>query len=262
MLAWFGRKIALTKRLHLIRSAGFSSTAFWYSRKFSPFREGHNLEIPQLIRQNGLGISYIHADYFRCNQLWSEEPEKQAQALADYTDALEFCGKSRVKGCVIHVTKGLNPPEPNPNGLTAMSKLLDKAENLGVDIYVENTRDTAHLDYLFENIDHPRLGFCYDSSHDLLHSTEPGAVLERWNHRLMMTHLSGNDGKTDTHILPDNYETLQWAKILRAFPASISEDKVSMEVILPDDDVRSPGVFIEKTYTMADELFRRLKRRI
>ncbi len=45
-----------------------------------------------------------------------------------------------------------------------------------------------------------------------LYSPKPGELLERWGHRLMVTHIGDNDGVLDRHWLP-GLGTLNWKEI-------------------------------------------------
>ena len=69
-----------------------------------------------------------------------------------------------------------------------------------------------HLDYIFQHIDSPRLGFCYDSGHE--NCKHPNAdCLSRYGQRLFAVHLDDNFGDSDLHLLP--YDgTINW-KVLK-----------------------------------------------
>ena len=102
----------------------------------------------------------------------------------------------------MHCTLGSATPPPNQYGLDTFNKLIEEAEKAGVKIAVENMRHPEHLDYLFDAIDSPNLGLCYDASHDWLYNKKPGELLNNWGHRVITTHLADTNGKRDLHWLP------------------------------------------------------------
>jgi sugar phosphate isomerase/epimerase len=102
----------------------------------------------------------------------------------------------------MHCTQGSGTPPPNKFGLKAFNTLVEEAEKHEVKIGVENMRHPEHLDYLFDAIDSPHLGLCYDASHDWLYNETPGSLLKTWGHRVITTHLADTNGKRDLHWLP------------------------------------------------------------
>jgi sugar phosphate isomerase/epimerase len=86
--------------------------------------------------------------------------------------------------------------------LDSFQRLADRAHDLGVVIAIENTHADRYIDYLLGRLATDSLQLCFDSSHDRLYAREPGALLNRWHHRLAALHLSDTDGRRDRHWLP------------------------------------------------------------
>jgi len=69
-----------------------------------------------------------------------------------------------------------------------------------------------YAEFILKEIESPNAGFCYDSSHDFVNGQSRGAILEKWNHKLMAVHLSDNDGLYDRHWIPGKGH-VDWKKI-------------------------------------------------
>ena len=214
VFAWFGIPLPLQERLRLIREAGFQATSIWWESR-DPVRNRLKHYAPEIVREAGLYLDNIHVPYRGVNALWQADQALRDAALKQHTDWLEDCARHEIPVMVMHAIQGNGPdarntkrlPElPTPVcreiGLESFGNLVMHAERLGVRIAVENIRHPAYLDTLFEAIASPSLGFCYDVSHDWLHSPEPFTLLQRWGHRLLTTHMNDTDGRRDRHWLP------------------------------------------------------------
>ena len=239
IFAWFGYRYPIGERVRLIRKAGYAATSIWLGRQEPLVYEGKADLVPGIIRAGGLFLEYVHASYANCNRLWSQSPPERDLISSDYAEAIRYCGKHEIPVVVMHIVKGMNPPHYGPAGLERIAELVALAEAAGVRIAIENTRHPEYVDYVLGHIDSPSLGFCYDSSHDFLYSSTPGAILKRWGHRLLVTHLSDNDGLTDKHWLP-SLGTGDWESIARAFPAGVFGSFLTLEV-LPKRDAFGPA---------------------
>ncbi len=239
IFAWFGYRYPIEERVRLIRKAGYAATSIWLGRQEPLVCEGNADLIPGIVRSGGLFLEYIHASYASCNRLWSQSPTDREVILRDYADAIRYCGRHEIPVVVMHIVKGMNPPPYGPSGLETIAELVALAEQAGVRIAVENTRHPEYVDYVLENVESGTLGFCYDSSHDFLYSAAPGSILKRWGHRLLVTHLSDNDGLTDKHWLP-SLGIGNWESVARAFPTSLFRSFLTLEV-LPKRDAFGPA---------------------
>jgi len=207
-------------RLEKIKRAGFDATSLWW---------GDNIEDkqPDLARKIGLEIDNIHAPFYNPNSLWTDN-----LAGEDYLNMLISC----VNDCktydmptvVIHITDHTEHVPITELGLNRVRKLIDIAEKQEINLAFENMNYLEHLDYIFEHIDSPRLGFCYDSGHE--NYRHPDAdCLSRYGHRLFAIHLDDNFGDSDLHLLP--YDgTINWTNIKRKIDASKKLNYITLEV--------------------------------
>lgn len=243
VFSWFGYRPAIDERVRMIKAAGYAATSVWLGRQEPLVREGKADIIPDIVRSSGLFFEYVHASYANVNKLWSRDPAERALIREDYAEAIRFCARHRIPTVVMHIVKGMNPPAPSASGLAVIADLVKLAEDGGVRIAVENTRHTGYADYVLERIESSNLGFCYDSSHDFLYGEHPGEVLRSWSKRLMITHLSDNDGLSDKHWLP-GLGNGNWEPVADSFPAEEFDGYLTLEVLPKRESYGPPEQFL------------------
>jgi len=217
IFSYFGYIMPLAERIGLIAAAGFTHTSLWMGPPEELCEQGRADDMPSIVRDAGLTLENLHAPFDRCNDIWSDSEAVRQRMLIEHIEWLDYCSRHRIGCLVVHVTHFDDGPDPTPAGLEAFRRIVEEAEARGVVIAAENTRRQDHLDFLLANIDSPHLGLCYDSSHDWVFARERLGVLRRWGGRLVQTHLSDDDGKTDCHWLPGD-GVLDWAGWAAAFP--------------------------------------------
>ncbi len=252
--SFFGYELPLAERMRLIRNAGFDFTALWWGGEEKEFREGRKGVMPRMARDSGLSIDNIHVPFERCNRLWSlNAPEREAW-VCDHLAWIEDCARYDIGMMVMHLTYGSDFPSPCEDGIASFAYVLSAAKRCNVRLAVENTLSEAHLDRLMERFDSPFLGLCYDSSHDYIAGPTPLTVLERYGERLLTTHLSDNDGESDSHWLPGegvvDWRSLAAAPSLRRLGAVMLEVHGPREKPGPD-----PGVFLREARARVRSLF-------
>lgn len=87
------------------------------------------------------------------------------------------------------------------------------AEQKNVNIALENLRRPEYLQFVFENFQSGRLGFCYDSGHENCYAKGTG-LLSLYGDKLMALNLHENDGTDDQHRIPGK-GTINWDSIVR-----------------------------------------------
>jgi len=198
---WFGLRLPFADRMQLIREAGFTATSVWWEEDHP---EGRRLRhhAPDMARAAGLELDSVHAPYRGCNRLWSENDDDRQAAVAEHVRWVQDCARHGVRALVMHVAQGGACPPPGDAGLDSLRRIVEVAEEGDVRIAIENTRRVEHIEYALGHIESPHLGLCYDTSHDVLYSPQPLAILERWRHRLVTAHLNDTNGRRDYHWLP------------------------------------------------------------
>ena len=91
------------------------------------------------------------------------------------------------------------------NSIEFFEKLLEKTNS---NISIENTYSKGgdfsnigyigkDFEYIFNKIDNTKLVFCYDTGHCLINKSD---YIDKLKDRLMIVHLSDNDGINDSHL--------------------------------------------------------------
>ena len=128
----------------------------------------------------------------------------------------------------MHLSKGKTPPSYNEAGLERVKRIVDSAEKFNVNIAFENLRRIEYLDFIFENINSDKLGFCYDSGHNNCFNPEKD-LLGKYKNHLIALHLNDNMGDDDMHMLPFD-GTANWDKIIKTFKDIDYKGVLSLEV--------------------------------
>lgn len=225
---WFGYRIPITKRVSLIREAGFETVLHWWDDSFFEIEEFSKEEQADLIRKEGLFIENAHLQFNRVNDIWLDTLDGQS-VLEGYLSDLEGLANHEIPVAVCHTASGLNPPPLSAVGMSRICELAEIAEKLGVRIAMENVRDTHALVEILDSIDSPALGFCYDSGHDYIWShLPPYELLKRYKHRLFAVHLHDNLGQNDDHLAPGE-GVIEWDIVKSEIDQSIYQGSYTLE---------------------------------
>ncbi len=228
IFAWFGYRLPFKERLQLIKQAGFSTTCLWFGDEEEMVRDGRAGQMPVLVRDLGLTIDNIHAPFWDHHRMWSESRADVAEVQQQLSSTLSYCGKHHIPVMVVHLG-GAKPFPPTQTGLHAWRELIQQAEDLGVTVAAESSEGGPdYLGFVFSNTESANLGFCYDSSHDMISGQPLGAALVKWGHRLVTTHLSDNHGVHDDHLLPGT-GAIDWDTIRECFPTSSYQGALILE---------------------------------
>ena len=132
--------------------------------------------------------------------------------------------------------------------LTSLEELRLFANQRGVEILLENTFNglsTAERLHHFLGLTHLKLGFCFDTGHAHL----CGSVENEFHlmaDRVRSTHISDNDGKTDSHSYPlDGKGTIDWPATMKLLGSRAAQFPLLLEV--RDPDVERPLDHAKKT---------------
>jgi sugar phosphate isomerase/epimerase len=233
---WFEYDVPVSVRLDLIKKAGFTATFLWLGagEEERLAREGKADSLPAMIREKGLFLDNLHAPFAHANYPWSPAKEERQVIRREYEDALRFAARHGIPTVVMHIVKGLEPPPFRDTGLTLIRELVSIAEELGVNIALENTLHTAYLEPVFTEIPSPNLGFCYDCGTDFMEGHSHGGILKKWGHLLKTTHISDTSGTNDGH-LPFGEGKIDWDVFIKAFPRKSYRGTLLAEIVKPDD---------------------------
>lgn len=195
MFLWFSYPLPIRQRLRAIKEAGFDATALWWGDEFEDKQAQ-----PQMARNLGLDIDYVHAPCQDPNDWWRDGLDGEAY-FRTINDCVLDCRRHDIPTLVMHVTRLSSRPEVTSIGLERIKRLADAAQSSQVYVALENLNSIAHLDAIYAQIQSEYVGFCYDSGHENFNHPDADC-LTRYGDRLFALHLSDNDGDDDTHLLP------------------------------------------------------------
>lgn len=251
--SWFGHVLPLAERFALIREHGFEESSIWFGEEEELFEKGCEDDMASLARDAGLELGYVHARYSGCSEIWTNPDPLHSEIFARYRRALEYCRRHGIPNAVFHITRSNRRPERLDWGMEFLSCLVREAEDSGVVAAIENTRHNDVLDAVFQDIESPFLGLCYDSSHDGLSRGSFGRLLADWGGLLRVTHLSDNRGLADDHLLPFT-GTLDWEALRDSMDWKSYAGCLSLEVV--PEERGAPGDFLCQCRESLDRLGR------
>lgn len=230
IFVWFGEplsKVDMDKRFELIKNAGFDSVMIWWedtddgvSVKRTDYRP--------LADKHGLYIENAHLPFEEANNIWLPSSIGEDYALS-ICNQIRECWEFKIPTVVMHLSKGKNPPPYNEVGLHRLKKIVAAAEKYNVNIAFENLRYVEYLDFVFQNIQSDKIGFCYDSGHNNCYTPEID-VFEKYKNKLLALHLNDNIGNDDDmHMLPFD-GTANWDKIIKTLKDIEYKGVLSLEV--------------------------------
>lgn len=249
--SWFGIPLPFEARLDLIKAAGFNSTGAWLGPEEEAVKLGLAERMPDVIREKGLFLDYVHAPDAGCNDLWCNAACRRKDVQKQFREHISFCWRHAVPSLVIHLTasRGDQPESYNDDGLKAIIDLIKFAEDAGIVVAIENTQKPEFVDFVFSATSSPFLKFFYDSSHDFLYGTSLGSLLLKWGHLLSVTHMGDNDGVMDRHWLPGK-GVLPWDEVRQHFPVTTYVGFLTLEVFPVDRQQQAEG-FLQDAYQSA-----------
>ena len=233
MFSWFGYLMPFKERIKVIAEAGFDGAMIAWEDEQGPWPLKKD-QFPEIVRQMGLEITNIHAPFMGYNDIWQASRLEIKAKLRQFQRFIKDCHRFDIPVMVLH-TNDLDDFTPDlDKGRAFFSELVNTAEKYGVDLALENVSRQDLLEYLLNQIDHPRFGMCYDSSHDFLQGGSRGRILKAFKGRIKALHLSDNDCLKDRHWIPGQgripFDTLM--PEIRAIP---SLESISYEVIADKD---------------------------
>ena len=241
----------LPERLKLIKDSGFDATCLWWEDETYP-RIIPVDDMPAMVRDHGLLIDNIHCPYEDVNELWSEDKSVRKKVIDTYYAYIDSCAKHEVSHMIMHATNEGYFCDEMSLGVNSLLSLVRRAEEQGIKVVIENTRDYDIIDFLLSEIDSTFLGLCYDSSHDWIYGQSEGALLDKWKDRLLCTHLSDNNRVEDKHWIPGDGQ-VQWNKIMPNILRS-SIDCITMELMSSKEKISEPSIYLTTAFNQLERI--------
>jgi len=242
---WFGYELPIKERYRLIKEAGFDGVLLWWSEYLdrNDYRRG-----PQIVRESGLVIENIHTPFQVQDNIWLDNLEGE-DSIDCYLQCVKDCAEFEIPTMVVHLPDDDKPY--NALGLYRINIIAEKAEQLGVNVALENLYNFNNLSYMLEQVDSKRLGFCYDCCHHY-HYYPSYDLLSMYCSRLMALHL--HDFKKNTiHRLPFDGE-IDWSVAMKKISESGYSGPTAIEAMNWDYKDLSAKEFLHKAFDQAKRL--------
>jgi sugar phosphate isomerase/epimerase len=248
---WFGYELGIKERYQLIKDAGFDGVLLWWSDGFGRdgFGRGDYRNGPQMAREAGLFIENIHTPVQDQNNLWLDNLD--GETLTDcYLQCVADCAEFEIPTMVVHLPDDNNPY--NALGLDRIKRITEKAEQLGVNVALENLRNLANLAYVLEQVDSVRVGFCYDCGHHYSNNSA-GDLLSMYGFRLMALHLHDIGGSHAQHQLPFD-GPIDWFTAMKKIAKTGYSGATAIEAMNWDYQDLSAEEFLQEAFERAKRL--------
>ncbi len=242
---WFGYELPVKERYQLIKKAGFDGVLLWWSEHLgrNDYREG-----PHIARESGLFIENIHTPFQVQDYIWLDNLDGE-YTINCYLQCVADCAEFDISTMVVHLPNEDRPY--NKLGLDRIKRIVEKAEKLGINVALENLQNLTNLAFILEQVDSPRIGFCYDCAHHYRHYSDRD-LLSMYGSRMMALHLHDNEGK-HTHRLPFD-GALDWPTIMKEVAETGYSGSTAIEVMNWDYLYLSADEFIHKAFERAKRL--------
>ncbi|MBL4934759.1 sugar phosphate isomerase/epimerase [Clostridium sp. YIM B02515] len=242
---WFGYELPIKERYRLIKEAGFDGVLLWWSEYLgrNDYRSG-----PQIVLEAGLVIENIHTPFQVQDNIWLDNLDGEA-SIDCYLQCVKDCAEFEIPTMVVHLPDDDKPY--NALGLNRIMKITEKAEQLGVNVAMENLRNFTNLSYVLEQVNSQRIGLCYDCCHHY-HYYPNCDLLSMYGSRLMGLHLHDYNGNT-IHRLPFD-GTIDWSVAMKKIAATDYSGPTSIEAMNWGYKDLSIEEFLRKAYAQAKKL--------
>jgi len=242
---WFGYELPIKERYRLIKEAGFDGVLLWWSEYLgrNDYRSG-----PQIVREAGLVIENIHTPFQVQDNIWLDNLDGE-DSIDCYLQCVKDCAEFEIPTMVVHLPD--DDKQYNALGLYRIKRIAEKAEELGVNVALENLHNFSNLSYVLEQVDSERIGFCYDCCHHY-HYYPSYDLLSMYGKRLMALHLHDYNGNT-IHRLPFD-GTIDWSVAMKKIAETGYVGPTAIEAMNWAYKDLSAEEFLQKAYMQAKKL--------
>ena len=219
--------------LRLLRDSGFSAVSPLWQRD-ADLDNTANAAV-----RCGLELQSLHGPLRGLPGMWCRKEEGSASILADCLASADACAVYGIPVLVIHSWTGLQYTfREDDLYFGHFDRLVERAHNSGIRIAFENLEGAEYLDALMARYqDCEAVGFCWDSGHERCY-TPSRDFLQKYGHRLLITHLNDNLGVThpegvlrgtdDLHLLIGDGNT-DWAATMERLGQAKEQEILNFE---------------------------------
>lgn len=249
---YWGFNIPAEERCKILKQIGFDCIITNADKKFDKQNSSIYKQI-RLLKKHNLKLSSLHMRYTpgKLPYFWTKSLKGYLMEKRLLND-IKYAKKFGFSCVVVHV-KG----KPNDTGLQRIERALKLCSKLNIDLAIENTENIACFTYIFDNIHHKHLKFCYDSGHH--HCFHPEIdYLSLYGDKLVCLHLHDNMGDNDSHTL-NKYGNIDWDDVAKKLASIDFNGNLDYELLCPTGDENCEEVAHE-VYRQACELEEKITR--
>jgi len=243
---WFGYDLPIKERYRLIKESGFDGVLLWWSESID---RGDYWSGPQITRDAGLFIENIHTPFQIENDIWLDNLDGEA-AMDCFSQCVADCAEFEIPTMVVHLPGDDKPC--NALGLDRIKKIAEKAEQLGVNVAMENLMNIANLKYLLDQIHSSHIGFCYDACHHRNWSSNED-LLSEYRSRMMALHLHDNGASRNMHRMPFD-GAIDWPTTMKAITETGYSGATALEVMNWEYEDLSAEEFLQTAFERTKKL--------
>ena len=205
---YWGYEISHEERAKILNTIGFDCVITNADSKFNK-QNGKISKQIKLFKQYNLNLSSLHMRYNAQDlpYFWTKSRKGNWMERRLIKD-VKIASKYGFPYVVVHI-KGI----PAPIGLKRIERILKICDKYNIDLAIENTENLACFNYVFDNIKHKHLKFCYDSGHANCFHPEID-FFKLLGDKLVCLHLHDNMGVNDDHTL-NKYGTIDWDNLAK-----------------------------------------------
>ncbi len=255
---YWGFEQNIEYRAKLLSEIGFDCVITNADKKFNK-QNGNIKQQIKLFNKYNLELSSLHMRYNPQDLPYFWTKSLKGKALErDLIKDVKLAHKYGVKNVVVHV-KGI----PATIGIYRLNRVLKVCERYNINIAIENTENLACFYYVFDNIKHNNLKFCYDAGHANCFHPEID-FLKDFGNSLVCLHLHDNMGKNDYHTL-NKYGSINWDKLaqqLAEINFNGSLDYETLMVVKGNETIQEVAKEVYEQACELDNLIRKYKSKI
>lgn len=199
-----------------ISDHGYECIELWGMPKhFDYNNEKESAEILGYIKEKGLDISAAHSPIYKDNYKGKESiyisninEDKRIEAINETIKLAESVKKYDVKTLVLHSSlyEKLNSTTCKDSFIKSIKELVKKLSPMGIKLALENEPDklsaVSEIYEVAKQFNKKEVGICVDVAHSNITGDNICKEIERVIDRLLVLHISDNDGKDDQHLTP------------------------------------------------------------
>ncbi len=240
--------------LERIKRAGFE--CFFSEGYDAPTVEG----LSNAAKKLGLEYEFIHAPFSGINDMWLEG-DGYKTILNGMLEAIKSANLYDIKGVVLHISSGWNPPEICDEGLKRFDEIVATAKDLNVTVAFENIRMVGNVAYFYDRYyNNEFVKYCYDCGHEHCY-TETVCFPDIFRNQMIYTHLHDNMGRSktnplengDLHLLPFDGD-IDFKTVMHKLNEYDFKGSLMLEVNNRDYKDLSPDKFIDLAYERVKKL--------